>query len=144
MRSLLRVGWYRFRATFGRRWGGYLSLLLLVGLVGGLAMGAIGAARRTQSSFPALVQSVHGTELQGPISFYQPGGGPFGAGYDPSLLRTIAHQPQVSEIEVAVGLNTLLSGAKRCAGQRFPDCRPREGRAGGASADSATTSIDSS
>ena len=130
MRSLLRVGWYRFCATFGRRWGGYLSLLLLVGLVGGLAMGAIGAARRTQSSFPALVQSVHGTELQGPISFYQPGGGPFGAGYDPSLLRTIAHQPQVSEIEVAVGLNTLLLG-RNGVPVRIPGLPPQGGESGG-------------
>ena len=32
----VRVAAYRHRATFGRRWGGYLSLILLVGLVGAL------------------------------------------------------------------------------------------------------------
>ena len=106
----LRVSWYRFRVTVGRRWGGYLALILLVGLVGGVAMGSIAAARRTQSSFPTFLESVHPAELQGPLSYYQPGGGPAGAGYDPSLIRTIARQPHVSQVEVAVGLNTLLLG----------------------------------
>ena len=106
----LRVAWYRFRVTFGRRWGGYLALILLVGLVGGLAMGSIAAARRTQSSFPAFIASVHPADLQGPISYYQPGGGPLGAGYNPAVIRTIARQPHVSRLEVAVGLNTLLLG----------------------------------
>ena len=34
----LTVPWYRFRATFGQRWPGYLAIALLVGLVGGVAM----------------------------------------------------------------------------------------------------------
>ena len=29
----MRMAAYRHRATFGRGWGGYLSLILLVGLV---------------------------------------------------------------------------------------------------------------
>jgi hypothetical protein len=49
MSSVLRVAVYRFRATFGRRWPGYATIILLIGLVGGLAMGAIAGARRTQS-----------------------------------------------------------------------------------------------
>ncbi len=106
----LRVAWYRFGVTFRRRWGGYLALVLLVGLVGGLAMGSIAAARRTQSSFPAFIASVHPAEVQGPISYYQPGGGPLGAGYNPALIRTIARQPLVRQVEVGVGLNTLLLG----------------------------------
>jgi hypothetical protein len=106
----LRVGWYRFRATFGRRWGGYLSLILLVGLVGGLAMGSIAGARRTEASFPAFVQSTDPADLAGPISYYQPGGGPFGVGYSPALIRTVTRQPLVTDVEVAVGLNTLRLG----------------------------------
>jgi hypothetical protein len=43
----MRVGWYRFAATFGRRWGGYLTLVLLIGLIGGIALGSVAAARRT-------------------------------------------------------------------------------------------------
>ncbi len=46
----LRVAGYRFRATLRRRWGGYLALALLVGLVGGVALGSLTAARRTYAS----------------------------------------------------------------------------------------------
>jgi hypothetical protein len=42
--AALRVATYRFRATFGRRWGGYLALVLLIGGTGGLAMGAVAGA----------------------------------------------------------------------------------------------------
>ena len=34
----VRVAVYRLRATLPRRWGGYLALTLLVGLVGGVAL----------------------------------------------------------------------------------------------------------
>jgi hypothetical protein len=33
MSHVLRVAWYRFRATFGYRWGGYLSMVLLIGII---------------------------------------------------------------------------------------------------------------
>lgn len=33
----IRVAWYRFRCTWGARWTGYLALVLLLGLIGGLA-----------------------------------------------------------------------------------------------------------
>ena len=45
---------YRFRATFARRFGTYLSVILLIGLTGGVAMASIAAARRTQSSYPTF------------------------------------------------------------------------------------------
>ena len=35
------VAWYRFRVTFGRRRGGYLSVVVLIGLIGGIAMASI-------------------------------------------------------------------------------------------------------
>ena len=59
----LRVAGYRYRATFDHRWGGYLSLVLLVGLVGGLSMGALAAARRTQSSFATYLASTNPSNL---------------------------------------------------------------------------------
>ena len=59
-----RVASYRFRATFARRWGGYLSLFLLIGLVGGVSMGAMAGARRTDSSFPTFVASTNPETLQ--------------------------------------------------------------------------------
>ena len=60
---MLRVAWYRFRATFGRRWSGLLALVLLIGLVGGLALGVLAGARRTQSSYPAFLKSTNPSDL---------------------------------------------------------------------------------
>ena len=57
MRLALRVAVFRFRAGFGRRWTGYLSVVLLAGLIGGLAMAAVAGARRTESSFPTYFAS---------------------------------------------------------------------------------------
>jgi hypothetical protein len=61
--QVLRVAWYRLRATFGRRWGGYLGLVLLIGLIGGIALGAGAAARRTESSFPVFLASTNPSDL---------------------------------------------------------------------------------
>lgn len=46
-KQALRVSWYRFRVTFSRCWSGYLALVILLALVGGLAMESVAAARRT-------------------------------------------------------------------------------------------------
>jgi len=61
--ALPRVAWYRFRATFRRRLGGYLTLILLVGLVGGVAMGSLIAARRTYASYPKFLASTNPSDL---------------------------------------------------------------------------------
>lgn len=61
--QVLRVAWYRLRATFDSRWGGYLGLVLLIGLVGGIALGAGAAARRTQTSFPVFLASANPSDL---------------------------------------------------------------------------------
>ena len=55
--------WYRSRNTFARRWSGYLGLMLLIGLIGGVAMGSIAAARRTQSSYPAFLAGTNASDL---------------------------------------------------------------------------------
>ena len=61
--QLLRFSRYRFQGTFRRRRGAYLSLVLLIGLVGGLAMGALAAARRTESSFSTFLASTNPSNL---------------------------------------------------------------------------------
>ena len=70
MSQVLPVAWYRFRATFARRWGGYLSLVLLIGLVGGIAMASIAGARRTQSSYPTFLASTNPSDMS--VSVYSP------------------------------------------------------------------------
>jgi hypothetical protein len=55
----LMVARYRFRATFRRSVTSYLTVVLLIGLIGGVGMASIAAARRTQSSYPAFMASTN-------------------------------------------------------------------------------------
>jgi hypothetical protein len=61
--QVLPVAWYRFRSTLRRQLPGYLAIVLLVGLVGGLAMASLAGARRTQSSYPTFVASTNPSNL---------------------------------------------------------------------------------
>ncbi len=61
---LFAVAWYRLRATFHDRWARYLTIVLLVGVIGGLAMGAVAGARRSQSAYPDYLASSHASDLQ--------------------------------------------------------------------------------
>src|SRR5271168_1090660 len=89
--QVLRVAWYRFRATFGRRWGGYLAIVVLVGLVGGLAMGAIAGARRTQSSYPTFLGSTNPSDMN--VAVFSANGAPA-----PNLTQKIAHLAGVQRV----------------------------------------------
>jgi len=102
----LSVAWYRSRSTFGQRWGGYLAIVLLVGLVGGLALGAVAAARRTQASFPAYLASTSPSDLTVLTGFADPAYG--SAGYDPVLIRQIAALPHVRRVESYAGLDAAI------------------------------------
>jgi hypothetical protein len=104
---VLTVAWYRFRATFRRRWPGYLAIVLLVGLVGGLAMGSIAGARRTQSSFPIYVASTKPAQIQAFDAYLDPAIGD-NSGYYPARVRTIAHLAHVKEAETDVGFDANL------------------------------------
>ncbi len=90
MSQVLRVAWYRFRATFGYRWGGYLSVVLLIGLIGGLAMGAVAGARRTESSFPVYLASTNPSTVGFFSAIDDPGVG-LTMGYNPRVIRAVAH-----------------------------------------------------
>ena len=96
MSRVLRVAWYRFRVTLGHRWGGYLSVVVLIGLVGGLAMGALADARRTQSSFPAFLASTNPSDMSvftGPLP-----------------VNVLARLPDVKRVESADVLNAAQLG----------------------------------
>jgi hypothetical protein len=62
-RSAARLAWYRFRATLRHRLGGYIALAVLIGLIGGIAMASITAARRTDSSYPDYLASTNPSGL---------------------------------------------------------------------------------
>jgi hypothetical protein len=103
-RQVLRLATYRFRATFGRRRGGYLALVLLVGLVGGVAMGAIAGARRTQSSFPVYVASTNPSEVQ----YFTEFAPSTNIGYSAGIDRAIARIPYVKRSADVVGFDGTL------------------------------------
>ena len=60
---MLRVAWYRARATRARQWGGYASLVLLVGLIGGAAIGSLAGAWRTQSAYSRVLAATKASDL---------------------------------------------------------------------------------
>ena len=109
-RSVLRVAWYRFRATFAVRWGGLLAIVLLIGLVGGLAMGAVagGAAhavvvsrRSWRARIPPICVVLHNDSANDSNQS------------DPAFLRTLARLPHVKRVESTTGAERARAGPER-------------------------------
>jgi len=98
MSQVLRVSWYWFRATFAGRWTSYLMIILLVGAVGGIAIGSVGAADRTASSFNVFLKSTNPSDM-GVIL------------YAPNLSAELEHLPLVRHVDtVTYGLNPFPKG----------------------------------
>ena len=87
---VLRVAWYRFRTTFRHRWSGYLALAVLIGLVGGVALGSLTAARRTYASYPNFLASTNPSDL---LVLPQTNGP------EPGLVHELARLPHVRSAE---------------------------------------------
>src|ERR1700691_2827095 len=82
----LRVAWYWLRATCVRRWSNFLVITLLIGSVGGLAIGSLAAARRTQTSFNVFLASTNPSDMS-----VLHGG--------PNLTYDLARLPDVRHVE---------------------------------------------
>jgi len=95
---------YRFAATWRARLSGYLTLVLLIGAVGGLAMGAVAGARRTQSSYPTLLASTSPSDLGLVSAVLNPALGN-GSGYNPTIVAQLARLPHVERVASQVGLD---------------------------------------
>jgi len=104
--SAIGLARYRFRATLGRRWSSYVALTLLIGLVGGVAMGSMTAGRRTYASYPRFLASTNPSDL-----VVQPFTRP---AYSPGFVRQIAGLPHVKGVAVAVPFTavTLTPGGR--------------------------------
>jgi hypothetical protein len=121
-RQVLRFAVYRVRSTFRSRWSGYLSLILMIGLVGGLAIGAVAAARRTQSSFPTYLASTAPSDLTVLTGLYESDLGN-DSGLDRVLVHKIARLPHVKRVESYGGLDAAIlapSGAVVANAQGLP------------------------
>jgi hypothetical protein len=124
---MLQLAWFRFGRTLRQRLGDYVTVLLLIGVVGGLGMGAVAGARRTQAAFPVFLRASHASDLQ--IQFFrlgsaQPGstfsGPPISANlYSPALTRDLGHLPNVSR--VAVLTNMFISPVGAHGVPRLPE-----------------------
>jgi len=104
--SALRCVWYRSRTTFARRRGGYVAVVLVVGLLGGLAIGALAAARRTQSAFSAYLASTDPSDLTVLTGLYD--GQSSTRGFDRDLIRTISRLPGVARVRNYGGLDAAV------------------------------------
>jgi hypothetical protein len=94
--NVLRPAWYRLTVTLRRGWAGYLGLVLIIGLTGGVALGAAAAARRTESSFPVFLASTNPSDL---TVQYSQATAPAGL---PPFARVVAGLPLVRHAESAV------------------------------------------
>ena len=93
---------YRHRATLGQRRSGYLSLILLVALVGGLAMGSVSAARRTQSSFATYLASTNPSDLGITVFGGPTNGGGSAPNYSTSAVDAISRLRGVKHVEAGI------------------------------------------
>jgi FtsX-like permease family len=88
-RRVARVAWYWFRTSLSRRWTGYLAIVLLIGLVGGVAIGSVGAARRTNSSFTVFLASTNPSQISLLINA-------------PNVTSVLLRLPHVRHIETSI------------------------------------------
>src|SRR5579872_5086979 len=98
------VAWYRLRATWRRRWTGYLGIVLVIGLIGGVAMAAVAGARRTQSSFSVLLATTNPSDLAVLTGLFHPDP----TGYDPGLIARISHLKYVRRVRSEAGYEVNL------------------------------------
>jgi ABC-type antimicrobial peptide transport system permease subunit len=93
-----RVGWFWYRANFARRWTNYLTIVLLVGAIGGLALGSVAAARRTQSSYNTFLASTNPSDLAMTV-------------FAPNISSKLARLPLVRHVgESSYGINAFPPG----------------------------------
>jgi ABC-type antimicrobial peptide transport system permease subunit len=103
-RLALRAAWYRFRATFARRRGAYATIVVLLGLVGGIALGSLAGARETQGSYDTYLASTNPQDLAVFDAFANPQLG-FTTGFIPGDAAKIARLPGVQRAYTVVGFD---------------------------------------
>jgi hypothetical protein len=109
---MLSTSWYRFAGSSRRLGAGYVALVLIVELGGGLALGSVAAARRTASSYSVFLASTNPSDL-----LIEPAGGsagPVTPAVDRQLVDAIARFPHVRHVEsyVAMGGSYRLPDAR--------------------------------
>lgn len=81
-RGVLKVARFWIWTNLRVRWTNYLAIVLLVGAVGGLAIGSVAAARRTQASYNTFLENSNPSDLTLTIEA-------------PNIASTLAQLPHV-------------------------------------------------
>jgi hypothetical protein len=110
MGQALRIAWYRYRATLARQLTGYLTVVLLIGLIGGIGMAAVAGARRTQSSYPQFLASTNASDLT--MAVFQIGPR---SGKSNSLKGTMERLPGVKHVVSVAAPSMVVLGANGAA-----------------------------
>jgi hypothetical protein len=117
IRHAFEIARYRMRATIGHRWRAYVTFVVLVGFLGGLGLGGLAAARRTQSSFSSFLAATNPSNLV--VTVYGAQSGAAGnPDYNPALTSAIARLPGVTSVApgfVVIGAPLTRNGAPRIA-----------------------------
>ena len=101
MIQALRIAWFRFRANFRRRLTGLVTIAVLIGAIGGVALASVAGARRTESSFPTYFASTNPSTV-GVISSYDDPGLGVKSGFNPRLVAAISRLPFVKRTTNAI------------------------------------------
>ena len=111
MPDAVAYAWYRLKATRRSESSYLLTVLLLVAALGGLSMGAIAAARSTESSYSDYVAASHVPQLFVLDGVINPAIG-LNSAYNPALLHALAHLPHVVHVasEVELNMGPLTAG----------------------------------
>jgi putative ABC transport system permease protein len=109
-RSAANLAWYRFRVTFRHRLGGFLTLAILVGLIGGIALASVTAARRTDSSYPDYLASTNPSGLIVQPNSNFTSGETIAQAYrlDQHLVTQLRHLPHVRGLATAYSFNAAM------------------------------------
>ncbi len=91
-----RVAWFRLRLDLPRYWTSYAGIVLLVALVGGISLGSIAGARRSESAFPTFLKATNPSDLAIDVGLY-----------NPKILKEVARLPQVTSIKTYVSPNAV-------------------------------------
>src|ERR1700722_19577575 len=94
------AAWLTLRAGLRRRWRPMLGMVLLVGLVGGIALTAAAGARRTATAYPRLLRWSNAANVQ-----VVPGCVGLGGFY-----TALARLPQVASMSTAVVYELAVPG----------------------------------
>ena len=94
----MRVAWFWSRTSFPRRRASYLGIVILLAVLGGVAMGAVSGARRTESSYDTFLKSTNPSDMTVTL-------------YGPNLALRLSHLPLVQRVgTVYESMNAFPAG----------------------------------